>query len=53
MIPSPGGVLMAAADSEVLGAVGISGHAGDNDEACAIAGIAAVGFSAFPGLARG
>ncbi len=49
MVPSPGGVLILGADREVLGAVGISGDNGDNDEACALAGIAAVGLAAAPG----
>lgn len=49
MIPSPGGVLIAGVDGDVLGAVGISGDIGDNDEACAIVGIKAVGLSAIPG----
>ena len=49
MIPSPGGVLIAAADGEVVGAIGISGDTGDNDEICAMAGIAAVGLSGIPG----
>ncbi len=53
MIPSPGGVLIMGADGEVAGAIGISGDTGDNDEACAIAGIAAVGLSAIPGRAGG
>jgi len=50
MVPSPGGVLILDADKEVIGAVGISGDRGDNDEACAIAGIEAIGLSAAPGL---
>jgi len=49
MIPSPGGVLIVGADGEVVGAVGISGDLGDNDEICALAGIEAVGLSAIPG----
>jgi len=49
MVPSPGGVLIVGADKEVVGAVGISGDTGDNDEACAIVGIEAVGLSAVPG----
>ena len=53
MIPSPGGVLIVGADGEVVGAVGISGDTGDNDEICAIAGIEAVGLSALPGSAAG
>ena len=53
MIPSPGGVLIVGADGEVVGAVGISGDTGDNDEVCAMAGIAAVGLSAIAGAAGG
>ena len=53
MVPSPGGVLIAAADGEVVGAIGISGDIGDNDEACAMAGIAAVGLSGIPGAPGG
>jgi uncharacterized protein GlcG (DUF336 family) len=49
MVPSPGGVLIVGSDGEVAGAVGISGDTGDNDEACAVAGIEAAGFSAAPG----
>jgi uncharacterized protein GlcG (DUF336 family) len=52
MVPSPGGVLITGADGELLGAVGISGDAGDNDEVCALAGIQAAGLKAVPG-ARG
>jgi uncharacterized protein GlcG (DUF336 family) len=50
MVPSPGGVLILGADKSVVGAVGISGDTGDNDEACAIAAIQAVGLTAVPGL---
>lgn len=53
MIPSPGGVLIVDADNGVVGAVGISGDIGDNDEMCAIAGIEAVGLSALPGATEG
>jgi uncharacterized protein GlcG (DUF336 family) len=38
-IPVPGGVLLA----DGSGAVGISGDTSDNDEACAVAGILAIG----------
>jgi uncharacterized protein GlcG (DUF336 family) len=48
MVPSPGGVLIVAG-GEVIGAVGISGDTGPNDETCAIAGIEAVGLAAMPG----
>ncbi|HET6496526.1 MAG TPA: heme-binding protein [Thermoleophilia bacterium] len=50
MVPSPGGVLIAGPEREVVGAIGISGDTGDNDEICAIAGIEAIGLSAIPGL---
>lgn len=50
IIPSPGGVLIADENNEVMGAVGISGDIGDNDEVCAIAGIEAMGLTAIPGL---
>ena len=53
MVPSPGGVLIVSPDKDVLGAVGISGDIGDNDEICAIVGIEAVGLSAIPGLPGG
>ena len=53
MIPSPGGVLIVGTDGEVVGAVGISGDVGDNDEVCAIAGIEAVGLSPIPGITGG
>jgi uncharacterized protein GlcG (DUF336 family) len=45
LIPSPGGVLIRDALGKVIGAVGISGDTGDNDEACALAGIAAAGLT--------
>ena len=53
MIPSPGGVLILDQAKEAIGAVGISGDVGDNDEACAIAGIEKAGFSALPGTRPG
>lgn len=49
LIPAPGGVLIRDADGILLGAVGISGDTSDNDEACAVAGIAAAGLSADTG----
>lgn len=52
MIPSPGGVLVLSAENQVLGAVGISGDSGDNDETCAVVGIQAVGLLAQPGSAN-
>jgi uncharacterized protein GlcG (DUF336 family) len=50
MVPVPGGVLVRDADKNIVGAVGISGETSDNDEACAIAGIEAAGFTADPGV---
>jgi len=49
LVPVPSGVLILS-ESEVIGAVGISGDNSDNDEACALAGIAAAGLEAKPGL---
>lgn len=44
VVPSPGGVLVRDADGAVLGAVGVTGDTGTNDEACAVAGIGGVGL---------
>lgn len=52
MVPNPGGVLILGADNRVLGAVGISGDTGDNDEIIAVAGIEAAGLKADPGGAK-
>jgi uncharacterized protein GlcG (DUF336 family) len=49
LIPVPGGVLIRDAANAVIGAVGISGDTSDNDEAAALAGIAAAGFKGDPG----
>jgi uncharacterized protein GlcG (DUF336 family) len=46
IVPVPGGVLVRDAAGNVLGAVGISGDTSDNDEICAVAGIAAAGLAA-------
>jgi uncharacterized protein GlcG (DUF336 family) len=50
LIPVPGGVLVRTAEGRVIGVVGISGDTSDNDEAAAMAGIAAAGFTADPGV---
>lgn len=48
MAPFPGGVLLREAESgAVVGAVGVSGAAGDEDEYCALAGVQE---AALPGL---
>lgn len=49
IIPVPGGVLIRDADGALLGAVGITGDTSDNDELCALAGIAAAGLAADTG----
>jgi uncharacterized protein GlcG (DUF336 family) len=49
IVPVPGGVLIRAKDGELLGAVGVSGDTSDNDEICALAGIAAVALKADTG----
>ena len=43
IIPGPGGVLIKSG-AQIIGAVGISGDTSDNDEAAALAGIAAAGL---------
>lgn len=47
LIPVAGGVLIKGADG-VIGAVGVTGDTSDNDEAAALAGIAAAGLTADP-----
>ena len=44
IVPVPGGVLIKDVQGAILGAVGVSGDTSDNDEAAALAGIAAAGF---------
>jgi len=45
VVPVPGGVLVKAAEGAVIGAVGVTGDASDNDEICAVAGIEAAGLT--------
>jgi uncharacterized protein GlcG (DUF336 family) len=45
VIPAAGGVIVEDADG-ISGAVGVTGDTSDNDELCALAGIAAAGLSA-------
>jgi uncharacterized protein GlcG (DUF336 family) len=49
IVPVPGGVLIRDTSGTILGAVGISGDTSDNDEAAALAGIAASGLAADAG----
>jgi uncharacterized protein GlcG (DUF336 family) len=51
LVPAAGGVLVRDDDNNVIGAVGVSGSLPDDDEACAIHGIAAAGLRADPGAA--
>jgi uncharacterized protein GlcG (DUF336 family) len=46
VIPAAGGVIVVDGAGETLGAVGITGDTSDNDEACALAAIAAAGLKA-------
>lgn len=48
ILPVPGGVLIKSNDA-LLGAAGVSGDTSDNDETCALAGIAAAGLTADTG----
>jgi uncharacterized protein GlcG (DUF336 family) len=52
MVPNPGGVLIRDSSGQIVGAVGISGDTGDNDEIIAVAGIDAAGLKADPGGAK-
>ncbi len=45
VVPAAGGVLVVDADGQVIGAVGVTGDTSDNDETCALAGVAAAGLS--------
>jgi uncharacterized protein GlcG (DUF336 family) len=49
VVPVPGGVLVRDRRGAIVGAVGISGDNSDNDEAAAVAGIEASGFTAETG----
>lgn len=49
ILPVAGGVLIRDAAGTLLGAVGVSGDTSDNDEVCALAGIAAAGLVAETG----
>ncbi len=45
VVPAAGGVLIVDADGQLIAAVGVTGDTSDNDEACALAGVAATGLS--------
>ncbi len=44
MAPFPGGVLMKNSEGAIIGAVGVSGASGDEDEYCGLRGIIESGF---------
>ncbi len=46
IVPAAGGVIIVDVHGVTLGAVGVTGDISDNDEACALAGIAAAHFAA-------
>jgi uncharacterized protein GlcG (DUF336 family) len=46
IIPAAGGVLIAGEGGQTIGAVGVTGDTSDNDELCALHGIAAAGLAA-------
>lgn len=46
LIPSPGGLLIHDNRGNLIGAVGVTGDTGDNDEKAALAGIEASGLNA-------
>ncbi|MGE0775709.1 MAG: heme-binding protein [Sphingomonadaceae bacterium] len=48
ILPAAGGVIVVGADGTPFGAVGVTGDTSDNDEICALAGIAAAGLKAQP-----
>jgi len=45
VVPAAGGVIVVDAHGSVLGAVGVTGDTSDNDEVCALAGLAAAGLT--------
>ena len=49
LVPGAGGVLIHDQEGVVLGAVGISGDTGDNDEICAVHGIRTAGLQSDTG----
>ena len=46
LVPAAGGVIVTGDDGMPIGAVGVTGDTSDNDETCALAGIAAAGLTA-------
>ena len=48
VVPAAGGVILVGDHGHPIGAVGVTGDTSDNDEACAMAGIAYAGLTAQP-----
>jgi uncharacterized protein GlcG (DUF336 family) len=48
IVPAAGGLIILNGGGFVVGAVGITGATSDEDEICALSGIAAAGFKALP-----
>jgi uncharacterized protein GlcG (DUF336 family) len=46
VVPAAGGIIVVDADGFAIGAIGVTGDTSDNDELCALAGIAAAGLIA-------
>jgi len=46
IVPAAGGIIVVGTDGQPIGAVGVTGDTSDNDEICALAGIAAAGLKA-------
>lgn len=46
LIPAAGGIIVTDSAGAIIGAVGVTGDTSDNDEICALTGIAAAGLSA-------
>jgi uncharacterized protein GlcG (DUF336 family) len=46
IVPAAGGILVSDGEGRTIGAVGVTGDHSDNDETCAIAGIAAAALHA-------
>lgn len=46
VVPAAGGVIVVDDDGRPVGAIGVTGDTSDNDEICALAGIASAGLTA-------
>jgi uncharacterized protein GlcG (DUF336 family) len=46
IVPAAGGIIIVDAQDQVIGAIGVTGDTSDQDEACALAALAATGLAA-------